>query len=130
MFPFLCSDHDTASTFTIPDSGLTSKLEYQHHLQYCLFGAMIYMGLKEWKRAQVLLESAIVTPVSNNASKIQVEAYKKWILVNLLRRGRVSTAFVRLCCRPIANGHSLVFTNASYNKSASCKAISCLGQAI
>ena len=50
---------------------------------------MIYMGLKEWKRALLFLEVVIVSPVTNNASKIQVEAYKKWILVNVLYKGRV-----------------------------------------
>ena len=51
---------------------------------------MIYMGLKDWKRALGFLESVIISPVAHNASKIQVEAYKKYVLVNLLQNGRVS----------------------------------------
>ncbi len=89
MFPFLCSNHSSSSTFITPDSGLSAKLDYHDHLQYFLFGAMIYMGLKQWKRALLFLETVLVTPVTNNASKIQVEAYRKWVLVNLLYRGVV-----------------------------------------
>jgi len=90
MFPLPCSNHSTSSTFITPDSGLSAKLDYQNHLQYFLFGAMIYMGMKEWKRALVFLEYVLITPITNNASRIQVEAYKKWVLVNLLHKGAVS----------------------------------------
>lgn len=89
MFPFPCSNHSTSSTFITPDSGLSAKLDYHDHLQYFLFGAMIYMGLRQWKRALLFLEFVLVTPVTNNASKIQVDAYNKWVLVNLLHKGVV-----------------------------------------
>lgn len=90
MYPFLCSTHSTSSTFITPDSGLSAKLDYRDHLQYFLFGAMIYMGLKQWRRALLYLETVLVTPITSNASKIQVEAYRKWVLVSLLHEGRVS----------------------------------------
>lgn len=51
---------------------------------------MIYMGLKDWKHALFFLEVVISSPVANNASKIQVEAYKKLVLVRLLYKGHVS----------------------------------------
>ena len=90
MFPFLCSNHHTSSTFIIPESALSAPLDHRDQLQYFLYGAMIYMGLKEWKRALFFLETVLITPVLSNASKIQAEAYKKWILVNLLYKGHVS----------------------------------------
>ena len=90
MVPFLCSNHYTSSTFMIPESGLSAPLDHRDHLQYFLYGAMNYMGLKEWKRALLFLEIVLITPVMNNASRIQAEAYKKWNLVNLLYKGRVS----------------------------------------
>ena len=89
-FPYLCSDHHTSSTFITPESGLSAKLDHRHHLQYFLFGAMIYIGLKEWKQALAYLEAVLISPITSNASKIQVEAYKKWCLVNLIDHGRVS----------------------------------------
>lgn len=53
---------------------------------------MCYMGLKEWKRALLYLELVIISPVMNHASRIQVEAYKKYVLVGLLHTGHVSQA--------------------------------------
>ena len=50
---------------------------------------MCYIGLKDWERALLFLEIVLVSPTSNTASKIQVEAYKKWVLVSLLYRGKV-----------------------------------------
>lgn len=92
MFPYLCSRHYSSSTYTIPESGLSAKLEYRDHLIYFLYGAMIFMGLKKWKRALHFLEIVIMSPVVNNVSRIQVDAYKKWVLVSLLYKGHVSDA--------------------------------------
>ncbi len=69
---------------------LSAKLEYRDHLMYFLYGAMIFMALKKWKRALLFLEIVIMSPVINNVSKIQVDAYKKWVLVSLLYKGHVS----------------------------------------
>ena len=92
MFPHLCSRHDSSSTFITPESGLSAKLEYRDHLLYFLYGAMIFMALKKWKRALLFLEIVIMSPVVHNISSIQVEAYKKWVLVGLLYKGHVSDA--------------------------------------
>ena len=92
MFPHLSSPHDSSSTFITPESGLSGKLEYRDHLIYFLYGAMIYMGLKKWKRACLFLEIVIMSPAVSSVSKIQVEAYKKWVLVSLLYKGYVSDA--------------------------------------
>lgn len=89
---YLSSNHESSSTFINPESGLSAKLIYQDYLQYFLFGAMCYMGLKEWKRALLYLELVIISPVMNHASRIQVEAYKKYVLVGLLHTGHVSQA--------------------------------------
>ncbi len=89
-FPFLASRHDSSSTFITPESGLSAKLEYRDHLIYFLYGAMIFMALKKWKRALLFLEIVIMSPVLNSVSKIQVDAYKKWVLVSLLYKGHVS----------------------------------------
>ena len=52
---------------------------------------MLYMGLKNWARAYFFLEVVIIAPTGNTASMIQVEAYKKWVLVNLMLNGKVSS---------------------------------------
>lgn len=50
---------------------------------------MVYMALKEWHRAILFLEIVLTAPAKSNSSRIQVEAYKKWVLANLLARGEV-----------------------------------------
>lgn len=91
---FLCSQHDTSFAIFTKSSGLSSSLDYKDHLQYFLIGAMIYMGLKNWERALLFLEIVVISPTSNNVSMIQVEAFKKWILVSLLFKGQVSIAVI------------------------------------
>ena len=57
------------------------------------------MALKNWERALQFLEIVIMSPANNTASLIQVEAYKKRVLVGLLYKGRVSiiiTTFFRI----------------------------------
>lgn len=90
LAPHLCSEHETSSTFISTSTGLTAKLEYQDHLKYYLYGAMCYMGIKDWDRAKLFLEIVLMSPSHGAISKIQVEAYKKWVLVSLLRDGKVS----------------------------------------
>lgn len=51
---------------------------------------MIYIGLKDWERALLFLEIVIISPATLTTSMIQVEAYKKWVLVSLLLKGQVS----------------------------------------
>lgn len=87
--PLPCAHHESSSTFITTASGLSHNLQYQDHLTYFLYGAMLYLGLKQWERALLFLEIVIVSPASNTASMIQVEAYKKWVLVGLLLKGRV-----------------------------------------
>lgn len=51
---------------------------------------MIYIGLRDWERALLFLEIVIASPNINTTSIIQVEAYKKWVLLSLLLKGHVS----------------------------------------
>lgn len=50
---------------------------------------MIYLALKEWRRAILFLEMVLTAPSKTHSSHIQVEAYKKWVLANLLAYGEV-----------------------------------------
>ncbi|KAL2001440.1 hypothetical protein VTN02DRAFT_1776 [Thermoascus thermophilus] len=85
--PLLCSQHQTSATFITHASGFSAKLSYRDHLQYFLYGSMIYMGLKQWGKALHFLSVVISAPCVNSVSMIMVEAYKKWVLVSLLERG-------------------------------------------
>ncbi|PCG99627.1 Hypothetical protein PENO1_044120 [Penicillium occitanis (nom. inval.)] len=76
------------------------KITYADHLQYFLYGGMIYMALKEWSKARHFLSIVISCPAVNAVSLIMVEAYKKWVLVNLLEKG--TTASVPKITSPLA----------------------------
>ena len=79
-----------SSLFITTASSHSATLHYTDHLEYHLYGAMIYAGLKKWSRAIECLRLVVSAPSSNTASKIMVEAYKKLVLVSLIHRGRVS----------------------------------------
>lgn len=79
-------------TYITTSSGLTAKLTHKDHLQYFLYGGMIYLGLKKWDRALHLLELAIIAPCSASVSLIMIHAYKKWVLASLLGKGTVSSS--------------------------------------
>ena len=89
LSPYLCSFHENSCNYIHSASGLTAKLEYQDHMRYYLHGAMCYMALKDWDRALLFLEVVMMSPTTNIASQLQVQAYKKWVLVSLLRHGQV-----------------------------------------
>jgi len=59
-------------------------------LLYFYYGGMIYIGLKQYKRARDFFVLAISSP-AQVLSAIVVESYKKFILVSLLIEGQVST---------------------------------------
>ena len=58
------------------------------------------MAFKDWERALLFLEIVMVSPTASTASKIQAEAYKKWVLVSLLHRGKVSSFNVGMTGQP------------------------------
>ncbi|KAL8934669.1 MAG: hypothetical protein Q9216_005789 [Gyalolechia sp. 2 TL-2023] len=84
-----CSQHDTSAGYITDQSDLSAAITYRDPLQYFLYGAMIYIAIQEWDRAIPFLEAVLTAPSRNHASRVQVEAYKKWVLVNLLAHGRV-----------------------------------------
>lgn len=95
--PFLCARHESSAAFITYTSGLSAKLTYRDHLQYYLYGGMIYMALKKWSKALHFLSIVISSPIINSVSMIMVEAYKKWILVSLLEQGKVGSIINGYC---------------------------------
>jgi COP9 signalosome complex subunit 3 len=93
--PVLSREYESSMAFITDASGFSTKLTYRDHLRYFLYGAMIYIALKRWDKALHFLSIVISCPVTNAVSKLMVEGYKKWVLVNLLRYGKV-TYWVRI----------------------------------
>jgi COP9 signalosome complex subunit 3 len=85
---YLCSPLESSLVYLNPDYGLTQKLNSRDYLEYHLYGAMIYMSLKQWEKAMSFLEIVLSTPAATTTSAIMVEAYKKWVLVGLLLNGK------------------------------------------
>ncbi|EEP80828.1 predicted protein [Uncinocarpus reesii 1704] len=84
-----CQQHPSSVSYITMASGLPGLINYKSSLEYFLYGAMIYIGLKRWGKARHFLEIAISAPTGNCISMAMVEAHKKWILVNLLEKGTV-----------------------------------------
>lgn len=85
---YLCSEIESSAVYLNPDYGLTPKLSSREYLEYHLYGAMVYMGLKQWEKAKSFLEIVLLAPSATVTSAIMVEAYKKWVLVGLLLNGK------------------------------------------
>ncbi|PGH04752.1 hypothetical protein AJ79_06973 [Helicocarpus griseus UAMH5409] len=84
-----CQQHESSMSFITASSGLSGKINHRSYLEYFMYGAMIYMGLKKWDDAIHFLQVVISAPTTNSVSLIMVEAYKKWVLLGLLEMGKV-----------------------------------------
>ncbi|OJD17945.1 hypothetical protein AJ78_01976 [Emergomyces pasteurianus Ep9510] len=80
--------HESSMSFITSASGLSGKINHRSYLEYFLYGAMVYVGLKRWDNALHFLEVVISAPTTNSVSMIMVEAYKKWVLLCLLEKGK------------------------------------------
>jgi COP9 signalosome complex subunit 3 len=85
----LCEEHELSSNFITTKSNFSLPLKSEYVLEYYLLGAHIYIGLRNYSRARLFLECVLLTPtLSGSCSALQVEAYKKWILLGLLAQGK------------------------------------------
>jgi len=85
----LTTEYDLSNAFITSDSGFTEKIKPEHVLEYYLLGAHVYIGTRNYQRARLFLEHVILHPTQHHtASSLQVEAYKKWLLVGLLSEGK------------------------------------------
>lgn len=65
-------------------SGHTHKITLADVQEYYILGAMAYLGLRQFKKAQQFLEHVLVIPANNAANGFMLEAYKKWVLIGCL----------------------------------------------
>jgi len=70
------------------DSSL-GDLHYNDNLVYHYAGGMVFAALKKWEEAEEFFEICVSSPAQVPAA-IQLEAYKKLTLVQLISRGTVS----------------------------------------
>lgn len=90
-----CAEHTNSGDYINAKSGHSAELVVAEVQEYYLLGAMAYIGLRQWKKAMHFLEHVLVTPTSNVANGLMLEAYRKWVLVSCLAVGSVgySTLF-------------------------------------
>lgn len=86
----LSEEHELSNAFITSTSGFSEKILPENVLEYYLLGAHVYIGMLNLQRARLFLEHVILYPTLHQAtSMIQVEAYKKWVLVGLLSEGKM-----------------------------------------
>lgn len=85
-----CSDVASSGEYIHAGSGHSEKVHLCDLQEYYLLGAMAYLGLHKFKKAQQLLEHVLVVPSANTANGFMLEAYKKWVLVSCLVHSTVS----------------------------------------
>lgn len=89
-YKYLCSYQESSATYLTSQTGLNVRWTYRQYLEYFLMGGMVYMALRQFSKAQFYLEVVLTAPTSSPTatSLVQVEAYKKWVLLSLLIKGR------------------------------------------
>lgn len=86
-----CADVASSGEYIHQGSGHSDKVTLAELQEYYLLGAMAYLGLRQFKKAQQLLEHVLVAPSHNTANGLMLEAYKKWVLASCLVDANVST---------------------------------------
>lgn len=88
-YKYRCSEESSANYLTV-SSGLTHKITTKIFLEYQYMCALCYMAMGQYKKAILYLDLLLVAPTGNGvAHMIVVEAYRKWLLLNLLVSGSV-----------------------------------------
>lgn len=85
-----CGDVATSGEYIHQGSGHSDKVTLVELQEYYLLGAMAYLGMRQFKKAQQLLEHVLVVPTAGVANGLMLEAYKKWVLVSCLVSSTVS----------------------------------------
>lgn len=72
-------------------SGHSDKVTSVDVQEYYVLGALAYLGLRQFTKAQHFLEHVLIMPSANVANGLMLEAYKKWVLLSCLVSGEPKT---------------------------------------
>eukprot|EP01064_Diplonema_japonicum_P000591 TRINITY_DN1037_c0_g1_i2.p1 TRINITY_DN1037_c0_g1~~TRINITY_DN1037_c0_g1_i2.p1 ORF type:complete len:425 (+),score=112.33 TRINITY_DN1037_c0_g1_i2:50-1324(+) len=67
-----------------------------HMMLYYYYGGMVYIGLKDFKRATEMLETCLCAP-SSCLTAITLEAFKKYVLCSLIETGKMPLNLPKHC---------------------------------
>ncbi|RGP68116.1 cop9 signalosome complex subunit 3 [Fusarium longipes] len=85
----LCDSSLHPSVFISVETGLTEPVKSSTVLEYYHLSALCYMSQRDWTKAHRALEHVITYPSKDKGvAKIMDEAYKRWLLVGLLKDGK------------------------------------------
>ncbi|KAH7011658.1 hypothetical protein EDB80DRAFT_397851 [Ilyonectria destructans] len=88
----LCDLSLSPASYISVDTGLTESVKSASVLEYNLLSGLCYMTRKDWTKAYQALERVVTHPSRDKGvSKIMDEAYKRWVLVGLLKDGKEPT---------------------------------------
>lgn len=82
------AQQQSSTTTTTLSSSFNSSFDSKHLLAYFYYAGCIYAALKQFDQALFYLEQALTMPASQ-VSQIMVEAYKKFLLISLISRGKL-----------------------------------------
>ncbi|KAK7941232.1 uncharacterized protein PG986_013619 [Apiospora aurea] len=86
----LCDMTLSPSVYIHKDTGFTNPVKATSVLEYDLLSGMMFCSKRDWEKAHAAFERILTFPTRDGGcSKIMAEAYKKWVLVSLLSKGKV-----------------------------------------
>jgi COP9 signalosome complex subunit 3 len=81
---------DSSASYITVGSGLTHKITPRMFLEYNMMCALCYIALGQHSKAIIHLEIVLVAPTPSGVlSALAIDAYRKWVLINLLVNGGV-----------------------------------------
>ncbi|KAJ4383205.1 hypothetical protein N0V86_001249 [Didymella sp. IMI 355093] len=86
-YSVVAADVARSGEFIHKSSGHSDKVTFVDVQEYYVLGAMAYLGLRQFAKAQHFLEHVLIMPSANVANGLMLEAYKKWVLLNCLVSG-------------------------------------------
>lgn len=87
---YLCDISLPPPAYVARETGLTGTLKPPQVMEYDLLCGLMYCSRREWAKAYAAFERIVAFPTrEGGVSKIMVEAYKKWVLVSLLLKGKL-----------------------------------------
>lgn len=80
------------SSYISVDTGLTDVVKSSTVLEYNLVCGLCHTARRDWAKAQKAFERVVTHPTRDKGlSQIMIDAYKRWLLVGLLKDGREPT---------------------------------------
>ncbi|KAI1107134.1 hypothetical protein F4804DRAFT_298683 [Jackrogersella minutella] len=87
---YLCDLSLPPPAYISRDTGLTGTMKPSSVMEYDLIRGMMYCSRREWAKAYDAFERVVTFPTrEGGTSRIMIEAYKKWVLVGLLSKGKL-----------------------------------------